>query len=331
MNQRREIALTSFAISLVATLGMFACANRTNVECETSSNCNLKLGGECRAATAGSMWCAYPDTMCPSGYRFSTVDVGDGLSGECVPVMTPTADAAIVKDAAPPHPDEVFVGAGGFSRGCNAASVDCGARSDELPFRTVIISDFYIDTTEVTQAAYKTCVDAGACTVPNGTYDPAANPGRPVRGVEWAQAAAYCMWKGRRLPTEAEWEKAARGLDSRIFPWGAEIPTCELVQVKGCVGDTAPVTVGTKMGRSPYGVLDMAGNVAEWVSDWYADYTLRTEVDPTGPASGTNHVYRGGSFLDLSSSISLQVTKRQYTLQSSEAIGFRCARSGDRL
>ena len=139
---------------------------------------------------------------------------------------------------------------------------------------------------------------AGACSEPNNTrWNDLAYAEHPVVNVNWDQANAYATWAGGRLPTEAEWEKACRGTDGRIYPWGDEPPTAELANFANNVGDTTPVG-SYPNGASPYGALDMAGNVWEWTADWYAaDYYANSPpANPPGPATGDVRVVRGGAF-----------------------------------
>jgi formylglycine-generating enzyme required for sulfatase activity len=167
----------------------------------------------------------------------------------------------------------------------------------ESPQHTVYLDMYWIDRTEVTNGMYRVCVDDGECDIPGGSYyEETDNDDHPVEYVSWYDAQTYCEWAGRRLPTEAEWEKAARGTDGRTFPWGEEID-CEHAQYKGCGGRTIPVG-SLPAGASPYGVLDMAGNVWEWVADWYASgyYDVSPYNDPQGPSSGLYRVLRGGSW-----------------------------------
>jgi formylglycine-generating enzyme required for sulfatase activity len=167
-----------------------------------------------------------------------------------------------------PAEDMVCVPAGEFIMG----SPEGRGNSDEHPQHTVYLDAFYIDKTEVTAAQYQRCVEAGACSAPNTggycTYGVGGKSDHPINCVDWNQAAVYYFWAGKRLPTEAEWEKAARGTDGRIYPWGDAEPDCTKAQLGGCGGQT--VTVGTRStGMSPFGALDMASNVFEWVMDWY--------------------------------------------------------------
>lgn len=231
----------------------------------------------------------------------------------------------------------VAVGGGPFMMGCNEAlDVDC--IDDEYPFHEVTLSSFAIDQTEVTAAAYDACVDAGECDAP--TTETAfesiecfpTSGDQPVVCVNWFQARDYCDWRGARLPTEAEWEKAARGGDGRVFPWGNEAPTCSRAHYYTCVGDEGPIAVGSKpAGASPYGALDMAGNVFEWVGDWYSAsyYVNSPDVDPPGPLAGTRHALRSSAyyFYAISSRTSLRAPNYD-TPTDNDAntdVGFRCA------
>ncbi len=171
----------------------------------------------------------------------------------------------------PPPVDRVAVPAGPFVMGA-----DGEPEPDEAPRHTRTLPAFRIDRTEVTRAHYQRCVRAGVCQDawkrPTWTH-----PDGPVTGVSWHQARTYCRWAAGRLPTEAEWEKAARGADGRRFPWGNEAPTREraVFGLRMNVGEPAPV--GTHpTGASPYGALDMAGNVWEWTESVYDPYAYRT-------------------------------------------------------
>ncbi|MCA9709250.1 MAG: SUMF1/EgtB/PvdO family nonheme iron enzyme [Myxococcales bacterium] len=234
-------------------------------------------------------------------------------------------------------PGMVYVEEGTFTMG----SVDISP--NEEPVREVYLDRYWIDRTEVTMAAYTACVDAGACTEPTAgdecNWGVAGREDHPVSCVTWFQAEAYCGWVdggARRLPTEAEWEKAARGTDGRTYPWGeAPAPTCshvvmyeEALGERGCgMGSTWPV--GSKpMGASPYGVLDLPGSVWEWVADWFAfSYDPTQTVNPTGPTEGTSRVVRGGSW-ETNGGSTFRTSDRDawgpdVTYQG--VMGFRCA------
>lgn len=219
----------------------------------------------------------------------------------------------------------VLVPAGEFKMGNNEGS------NDEKPVHTVVLDAFYIDKYEVTNTLYKECVDVGACIPPNpsAAYNDSPYTDHPVIGVDWYQAKTYCEWREARLPTEAEWEKAARGTDGRTYPWGNNI-SCNFANYFGCGNDTNVVGSYEK-GKSPYGIYDMAGNVWEWVADWYdANYyaTLaENAINPQGPASGQFHVKRGGAWTneDVRSS-ERGATIMNYWINS---FGFRCARDGN--
>jgi formylglycine-generating enzyme required for sulfatase activity len=201
----------------------------------------------------------------------------------------------------------VFIPAGDFLMG--SVNSDSSASDDEKPQRTVYLDAYWIDQTEVTNAQYALCVAAGVCQPPSETqsytrssyYGDAQYDNYPVIYVSWNEAAAYCAWVGGRLPTEAEWEKAARGTDGRIYPWGNQDPNCQLVNYSSCAGDTSAVG-SYPAGASPYGLLDMAGNVWEWVQDRYSDsyYASSPASNPPGPSSGDYRVLRGGAWLNES-------------------------------
>jgi formylglycine-generating enzyme len=231
-------------------------------------------------------------------------------------------DTVCTSDASPG--DVVDVPAGSFQMGCNS-EVDDQCSDDENPQHTVKLSAFSIDVTEVTQDQYAACFAAGACTAPNCPWD-CSHTDYPATCVNWDQAQTFCAWAGKRLPTEAEWEKAARGTDDLIYPWGNDDPDCTLANMSGC-GDVAMPVGSLPDGASPYGALDMAGNVVELVEDFYdADYYATSPTDdPTGPATGSRYGGRGGGF--KSEALWQRTSKRDWydPDDQGESLGFRCA------
>jgi formylglycine-generating enzyme required for sulfatase activity len=149
----------------------------------------------------------------------------------------------------------------------------------------VDVPAFAIDRTEVSQLDYDRCLDAGACTAPRQGFNPDFYPDYPVVWVTWEQASAYCAWAGKRLPTEAEWEKVARGTDGRAYPWGDSPLDCARANTHGCAGETELVD-SHPTGASPYGVLHLLGNAGEWVADWYQpDYYAMSAGASVGRSS----------------------------------------------
>jgi formylglycine-generating enzyme required for sulfatase activity len=218
----------------------------------------------------------------------------------------------------------VYVPAGQFTMGSNDGA------DDEKPVHTVTLDAFWIDRTEVTNAQYQKCVAAGACSASSYADDSRYNGSQqPVVGVSWNDADAYCRWAGARLPTEAEWEKAARGTNGRIYPWGNERPDCNKAQYGGCAGQTVPV--GSKAARaSPYGALDMAGNAWEWVNDWYDSgyYAISPTSNPQGPDSGDYRVLRGGSWNFGESDVRAANRYDVVPTYRGDGVGFRCVVAG---
>jgi serine/threonine-protein kinase len=289
---------------------------------------------------------------CSALTDFSPIDRPDGW---VPPDTTPREDAG---------GDEGTVEAGLFCHSgpspCPAGTVlvPCGpvvlgsdpgeGDTDEEPEHHVEVSAFCIDAAEVTNANYAACVAAGACTPPgavnsatrasyygNSTYD-----GFAMVNVTWAQSDAYCLWVGKRLPTEAEWEKAARGgcevqaptgcgpEDELTYPWGDDVPTCDHANFVGCVADVDRVQA-RPLGASPYGAQDLTGNVQEWVSDWYNGTAYDvcragTCLDPTGPTLGSEKVFRGGHWESVPGYLRAANRFRQSAGFFDPHTGFRC-------
>ena len=267
----------------------------------------------------------YPNGTCNAGLVC--------MSDLCVKNVVPAGEKVVpgVKNVVPVG--MALIPAGSFWMGCNEAVDTCTDRFLEMPYHQVTLSAYYMDRTEVTIAQYAECVTAGSCAAPRWRVYDDLGGNHPVIGVTWTQARDYCARAGKRLPTEAEWEKAARGTDGRKYPWGNETATCEYAVMddggNGC-GTKGPWAVCSKSpaGDSPYGLCDMAGNVAEWVSDWYVwnYYNSSPAPDPTGPDSGEARVFRGGSF--SRDDYFLRAYRRNLYVPSDALInlGFRCAK-----
>jgi formylglycine-generating enzyme required for sulfatase activity len=211
---------------------------------------------------------------------------------------------------------------------------------NERPLHAVPVAPFWIDRTEVTVADMRACIARGACVEPTvrgiACTLPHGEGNLPMNCVSWEGADAYCRAAGKRLPTEAEWEFAARGTERIRFPWGAAFPTCATaVTLRNSrsgisCSPNGPGPVGSHpRGASPFGVLDMAGNVEEWVTDWYAD---RYEASGTttaathGPAFGAAHVLRGGSWMSPPREVRVSARNWGSANEAGSNVGFRCAK-----
>ncbi len=221
----------------------------------------------------------------------------------------------------------VFVPAGYFDMGSGLN--DANADEDEQPVHKVYLDGYWIDKTEVTNSMYQQCISAEVCTRPAQTKFH-TNPeysNHPVIGVSWDQANIYCEWAGRRLPTEAEWEKAARGTDGRIYPWGNDPPSNSLLNYNHLVNKTTPV--GTyPAGASAYGALDMAGNAWEWVADGYSQeyYSISASNNPISESPVNRRVLRGGNW--DSNAEGVRAANRFWAFPGrNDTDGFRCAQS----
>jgi formylglycine-generating enzyme required for sulfatase activity len=278
--------------------------------------------------------------------------ITSAVAGTCTPVggaCAPTngfacdCDAAFTWQDATNTCEKVLVGPmAQIPGGCfNMGDAFSEGDSDELPVHNVCITAFQMDVHEVSNAEYAGCVNAGTCSPPfstssftrptyygNSTYDDF-----PVIWVDWYQATDYCTWAGKRLPTEAEWEYAARGgLAGRRYPWGDAISVSDSYANywdfgEPCENDTSQVEY---YAANDYGLYDMAVNVWEWVNDWYPYhyYSVSPTNDPPGPVSGTSRVFRGGSW--GFGPYYLRVASRLFGSpdNGSNTIGFRCARGG---
>jgi len=239
---------------------------------------------------------------------------------------------------ADPPPGMVLIPAGTFEMGSRESlrELDPTAlfRSDrhelgpEDPAHEVFTRAFFIDRTEVTHAAYMEYVKATGVRRPQFYQNPDFNrPDQPVVGVNWTEAQSYCRWRNKRLPTEAEWEKAGRGAKPVIYPWGDAPPDGTRLNFQNEHGKTLPVG-SFDAGKSAYGVFDLSGNVAEWVHDWhFPEYYLFSPKDnPQGPDKGQYKVIRGGNWRNNANDVRLTYRNATVPGLRSQAIGFRCVR-----
>jgi sulfatase modifying factor 1 len=229
---------------------------------------------------------------------------------------------------APLGEDMIRIPAGPFLRGTMVGGYD------EQPERTIFLDAYSIDRFEVTNHHYQTFIAATG-------HRKAAPPSRyaknvtsmrgvnqPVVYVSWDDANAYCRWKSKRLPTEAEWEKAMRGVDGRLWPWGNDREVTAANWASGKDGFAFTARVGTfKHDYSPFGVADGAGNVMEWAADWYSEdaYRLPPDRNPTGPDHGIYRVLRGGGYTSTGQDLRITSRSRMVPDFRDETIGFRCA------
>jgi formylglycine-generating enzyme required for sulfatase activity len=247
-----------------------------------------------------------------------------------------------IESLPPVFENMIFIPGGEFLMGCvlnHNSGFPCSR--NEIPLHFVYLDDFYIDQYEVTNAQYALCTAAGECALPQFNSSETrpfyyGNPdyaNYPVIYVSWYDAGDYCTWAGKRLLTEAEWEKAARGIYPRTYAWGDGDPSCALANTASgrdpssynCVGDTTQVG-SYPSSASPYGVLDMVGNVWEWVQDWFQKGYYRNSPyrNPLGPATGIDKEARGGGWGD--SWYNLRTAYRGLAKPDSRfnGIGIRC-------
>lgn len=229
----------------------------------------------------------------------------------------------------------VLVSAGEFTMGSDKGD------DDEGPAHRVYVDTFYLDKFEVTNGRFAKFVDAIQGEPPWGFSDkdtPVTHADRPVRWVSWMDATGYCLWAGKRLPTEAEWEKTARGADGRMYPWGNEPPTLThaVFGLKEGGPDTVSPIGNRDKGKSPYGAHDMAGNLYEWVADWYAEdyYALFVKspaINPRGPSEGAAKVQRGGSYINNPYRLRSSFRTKGDPTEQDPNVGFRCAQDVPKL
>jgi len=281
---------------------------------------------------------------------FLSCEPGESRKDSDAPFPDEEANDEEMKDIDLPDSEMVLVPAGIFMMGCDDAKDDtCGV--GEKPIHEVFLSPYRIDINEVTAGDYERCVEANACfesdfdryiTEPKGYercniyHEDVTRKRYPANCVSWYGADSYCKWLGRRLPTEAEWEKAARGTDGRRYPWGDEpTPTCEYVgSMYNDAGDPCPDgvdshEVGTfPKGASPYGVMDMLGNVGEWVQDWDdgKPYPSDLQENPQGPSSGTWKMFRGLSYITHGADMKITHRASMWPIAKYLDYGFRCAK-----
>ena len=292
--------------------------------------------------------CAQPPT--PSFYVSSCAEAASSLK----------LRSASSKEKSHPHSvvggGMILIPSGKFQMG----SRFWRGKFDEHPRHGVYLDDFFIDKYETTVAEYLECVKAGKCEEKRAKdgerdYDKQENWNHPISSVDWHQAKAYCQWLEKRLPTESEWEKAAIGMSGRKYPWGMERAGCEYAVIEnsedeenrsilslhrylhyqtlrgsGCGGDNTWPVGSKPEGASPYGVMDMIGNVSEWISDWYDEdyYRESSNKNPKGPLNGKYRVVRGHSFHNYAGSIRAVYRFKYLPAYKSDYLGFRCAVDG---
>ncbi len=264
-------------------------------------------------------------------------DAADGGTGGPPPEPA-VSSCGELRPGAASDDGEVCIEAGAFTMGNNEARVPNGYTAHG-PAHEVTLSAFVLDTKEVTVARYRACVSAGSCSAPASepqgcTYSASAGTADrlPVTCVSWNDASTFCEWDGgRRLPTEAEWERAARGAGGTTYAWGDDV-SCLKAVFGGSIlcpehGGLTPKAVGSApRGASPEGALDLTGNAWEWVADWFGVYASGATTDPAGPTNGASRILRGGNW-QTSPADAAAFMRRAEAPTAIGPSSFRCARS----
>lgn len=257
--------------------------------------------------------------------------------------VQPTREETITPASVTPG-EMVLIPGGSFSMGCDQSEQVNTCSSDQLPLHTLYISPFKIDRFEVTNSQYAECVNKGICQPPafassatrSDYYFNPAFANYPVVNVTWQDAQTYCSWAGKRLPSEAEWERASRAdTPWGLYPWGNQAPDCTLANYYSNLGFCAQDTMAVgsmPAGANSFGIFELSGNVTEWVADWYSPYYYHQSPDtnPTGPDPfllNPRKVARGGSWEDKAYRIRISMRLMYPETTASTTIGFRCAAS----
>ena len=270
-----------------------------------------------------------------TSYPSSTTTTAPTMTFTPTPTLVPTKIFTPIPSNVNPLDNAalIYVPAGKFTMGSDPNS-DPYFWGAESPIHEVFLSEYYIYQLEVTNGQYAQCVAEKQCPRPEQSYSRTRREyygnqrfdEYPVIYVNYQMAGSYCVWAGGRLPSEAEWEKAARGTDGRLFTWGSELPTADIANFNGRgVGDSVPVG-SYPAGASVYGVLDMGGNVIEWTYDYFDEgyYRYSSLDNPFGPLTGTRRVIRGGSWASGFDGLRTVARASLRPEQSIEMVGFRC-------
>ena len=224
------------------------------------------------------------------------------------------------------HMNQVYIPAGEFTMGS-------GAKDKEILSHKVYLDAYWMDQTDVTNAMYSVCVKAGTCTHPahyDHYFDDSKYADYPVVYITWYAAQDFCTWEGGTLPTEAQWEKAARGWDGRPYPWGPSPADITLLNYNGDHGDIVSA-YDYLIALSPYGLLQMSGNVRQWMSDWYQRtyYSISPYKNPQGPDSGEYKSLRGGAFDDDFQEVESTYRAYHEPTSAGQERGFRCVQNAN--